>query len=31
MKDPKSILLTNALVSFTVKYFVSSEEILSKN
>ena len=30
MKGSESILLTNLLVSFTVKYFVSREEILSK-
>ena len=30
VKDSESILLTNVLVSFTVKYFVSREEILSK-
>ena len=30
VKDSESIWLTNALVSFTVKYSVSREEILSK-
>ena len=31
MKNSESMLLTNVLVSFTVKYFVSREEILPKN
>ena len=31
VKNSESILLTNVLISFTVKYFVSREEILSKN
>ena len=30
VKDSESILLKNVLVSFTVKYFVSREEVLSK-
>ena len=30
VKDSESILLVNVLDSFTVKYFVSREEILSK-
>ena len=30
MKDSESTLPTSVLVSFTVKYFVSREEILSK-
>ena len=30
MKDSESILVTNILVSFTVNYFVSREEIISK-
>ena len=30
VKDSESILLANVLVSFTVSYFVSREEILSK-
>ena len=30
VKDSESIWLTNVLVSFTVKYSVSREEILSK-
>ena len=30
VKDSESILLTNVLVSFTVKHFVSREKILSK-
>ena len=30
VKDSESILPTNVLVSFTVKYFESREEMLSK-
>ena len=30
VKDSESLLLINVLVSFTVKYFVSREEMLSK-
>ena len=30
VKDSESILLTNVLASFTVKYFILREEILSK-
>ena len=30
VKDSETMLVTNVLVSFTVNYFVSREEIISK-